>query len=219
MIQTLSVILLTSRELKSLRERLRSFHPQRNKRADAETVNFFVTLYEAFCNNAVAVVSLCLLCELYEHATRLLTIIGGYEMTVEFLCEMDKLVQLVESPVFASMRLQLLDPAKYPFLYRSMYALLMILPQSAAFVTLNRRLSCVTSGPLLGQSALQPATPPKHAAPLDFDQLTQTFSDTQQKQLAHRDALREAKNREVLAEGERTSRKLMDAIKKRAAII
>ena len=64
MIQTLSVILLTSHELKDLRERLRTFHVQRKRKPDAETVEFFVTLYEAFCNNAVATVSLCLLCEL-----------------------------------------------------------------------------------------------------------------------------------------------------------
>jgi hypothetical protein len=108
---------------------------------------------------------------MYEHAALLLTIVANYEMTVDFLCEMDKvrykpplhvdralwvsyyhrwfnrcllspshvqLVQLVESPVFASLRLQLLDPQQYPFLFRALYALLMILPQSAAFVTLQR---------------------------------------------------------------------------------
>jgi len=106
MVQTLSVILLTARELQPLRDRLRSF--RRGESADLVIATFFVTLYEAFCHNAVATVSLCLLCELYEHATTLLVIIGGMDMTVDFLCELDKLVQLIESPVFASMRLQLL---------------------------------------------------------------------------------------------------------------
>lgn len=106
MVQTLSVILLTARELQPLRDRLRTF--RRAESADPVIAAFFVTLYEAFCHNAVATVSLCLLCELYEHATTLLVIIGGMDMTVDFLCELDKLVQLIESPVFASMRLQLL---------------------------------------------------------------------------------------------------------------
>ncbi len=131
MIQTLSVILLTSRELRVLRERLRTFHRAGEPTSPA-TAQLFAILYEAFAHNAVASVSLCLLCELYEHAAMLLTIVAGYEMTVDFLCEMDKLVQLVESPVFAPLRLQLLDPQQHPHLFRALYALLMILPQSAA---------------------------------------------------------------------------------------
>ena len=92
MIQTLSIILMTARELKTLRDTLRSLL----EKNDEGTSNFFVTLYQAFSNNAVATVSLCLLCELYAHATELLKIIGGYEMSVDFLVELDKLVQLIE---------------------------------------------------------------------------------------------------------------------------
>ena len=35
---------------------------------------------------------------------------GSIEVTVEFLTEIDKLVQLIESPIFTFLRLQLLDP-------------------------------------------------------------------------------------------------------------
>ncbi len=222
MVQTLSVILLTARELQQLRDKLRSFH--NSKTPDPVIVGFFVTLYEAFCHNAVATVSLCLLCELYEHATNLLVIIGGMDMTVEFLCELDKLVQLIESPVFASMRLQLLEPQRYPFLFRSLYALLMILPQSAAFVTLHRRLSCVSSGPLQHQ-VLQQQSQSGHQQEhlskpvLMVADLTSKFQEIQLQHTKHREAQRLSSDRKIMNEQTRQGRKLLDSLKKKQAIL
>lgn len=212
MIQTLSVILLTSRELRTLRDRLRRL--RHNASSDPALVAFFCVIYEAFAHNAVATVSLCLLCELYEHAAELLTIVAGYEMTVDFLCELDKLVQLVESPVFASLRLQLLDPKEHPHLFRAIYALLMILPQSAAFLTLQRRLACV--------STLNVVDPPSSSGEtvtgVHFARLKNAFVLVQERQLAYREEQRGAKYREMLSENARVGRKLMEAIAKRAAM-
>lgn len=62
-----------------------------------------------------------------------------------FLMQIDKLVQLLESPVFVHLRLQLLDvesPHHAPLL-KSCYGLLMLLPQSDAFRSLNDRLTTV----------------------------------------------------------------------------
>lgn len=59
--------------------------------------------------------------------------------------QIDKLVQLLESPVFVHLRLQLLDvesPHHAPLL-KSCYGLLMLLPQSDAFRSLNDRLTTV----------------------------------------------------------------------------
>lgn len=67
------------------------------------------------------------------------------EITVGLLIQIDKLVQLLESPVFTALRLQLLEPDKYPYLLKAMYGLLMLLPQSSAFATLRNRLSAVSS--------------------------------------------------------------------------
>lgn len=66
-------------------------------------------------------------------------------MTVATLVQVDKLVQLLESPVFTFLRLQLLEPDRHPFLFKSLYGLLMLLPQSSAFATLRNRLTCVSS--------------------------------------------------------------------------
>ena len=59
--------------------------------------------------------------------------------------QIDKLVQLLESPIFVHLRLQMLDvesPHHAPLL-KSCYGLLMLLPQSDAFRSLNDRLTAV----------------------------------------------------------------------------
>ena len=95
---------------------------------------------------------------------------GDLEVTVEFLTEIDKLVQLLESPIFTckyrfffifictvfvnvaghvltlfflDLRLHLLDSTYNHFLRQSLYSMLMLLPQSNAFRTLKHRLDCV----------------------------------------------------------------------------
>ena len=61
---------------------------------------FFVALFRSWCYNAVATFSLCLLAQAYEQAYNLLQIFAELEMTVNILIQIDKLVQLLESPVF-----------------------------------------------------------------------------------------------------------------------
>ncbi|EEB06198.1 vacuolar protein [Schizosaccharomyces japonicus yFS275] len=108
-----------------------------------EDQSFFVCLYRAWCHNPVALFSLCLIAQAYELAANLLTVFGEIEMNMQILIQLDKLIQLIESPVFTSMRLQLLEPDRYPSLIKALYGVLMLLPQSSAFRTLRERLQCV----------------------------------------------------------------------------
>jgi len=153
----LNVILTTSPELADFRRRLRNIESR-----DGQTL--FTALYRSWCHNPVAVFSLCLLAQAYEHASNLLPIIAELEITVQLLVQIDKLVQLIESPVFTSLRLQLLEPEKNPYLFKCLYGLLMLLPQSSAFISLRNRLGAVSSlGFLhtparLGASQPQPST-------------------------------------------------------------
>jgi len=63
---------------------------------------------------------------------------------VKFLVQLDKLIRLLETPVFAYLRLQLLEPGKHTWLLKTLYGLLMLLPQqSAAFKILRTRLKTV----------------------------------------------------------------------------
>ena len=61
--------------------------------------------------------------------------------------EIDKLVQLLESPIFMHLRLQLLQSGDefQPSLFKALYGILMLLPQSSAFSTLQDRLAAVSS--------------------------------------------------------------------------
>ncbi|KAH9833697.1 ARM repeat-containing protein [Rhodofomes roseus] len=143
MVQKLNMILITSPELAEFRRRLKSLETRQDGQA------LFTTLYRSWCHNAVAVFSLCLLAQAYEHASNLLYIFADLEITVPLLVQIDKLVQLIESPVFTYLRLQLLEPEKHPHLFKCLYGLLMLLPQSSAFVSLRNRLSAVNSAGFL----------------------------------------------------------------------
>ncbi|KAI0542431.1 vacuolar protein 14 C-terminal Fig4p binding-domain-containing protein [Xylaria digitata] len=138
MVQNLNNNLITAPELADLRKRLRNLETK-----DGQM--FFVALFRSWCYNAVATFSLCLLAQAYEAAYNLLQIFAELEMTVNILIQIDKLVQLIESPVFTYLRLQLLEPERYPYLYKCLYGLLMLLPQSSAFAALKNRLNSVSS--------------------------------------------------------------------------
>ncbi|KZF21901.1 ARM repeat-containing protein [Xylona heveae TC161] len=155
MVQNLNNNLITAPELADLRKRLRNLETR-----DGQT--FFVTLFRSWCHNAVATFSLCLLAQAYEQAYNLLQIFAELEMTVNMLIQIDKLVQLLESPVFTYLRLQLLEPEKYPHLYKCLYGLLMLLPQSSAFAALKNRLNSVSA---IGYLHIAPRTTPTAPAP------------------------------------------------------
>ena len=93
MIQNLTVILLTAQELSGLRQRLVVLDQRENS-------DFFVALYKSWCHNAVSTLALCLLVQQYEHASDLVQSFGSLVASVNLLIQLDKLVQLLESPVF-----------------------------------------------------------------------------------------------------------------------
>mmetsp|Transcript_717 Transcript_717/g.1057 ORF Transcript_717/g.1057 Transcript_717/m.1057 type:complete len:705 (-) Transcript_717:240-2354(-) len=149
MVQTLNLILLTSSELFELRGLLK------NSLSSKQSNDLFLQLYQAWSHNAVSTFSLCLLAQMYELGSELVQHMADTEVTVGFLMQVDKLVQLIESPIFIQLRLQLLEPHKYPFLLKSLYGLLMLLPQSSAFACLKNRLDSVST---LGILNTNPAT-------------------------------------------------------------
>ena len=55
----------------------------------------------------------------YEHASDLIGVFREVRMGIETLVQIDRLVQILETPVFTFMRLHLLQPSKYPALLRS----------------------------------------------------------------------------------------------------
>lgn len=179
MVQTLNTILLTSTELYELRNQLKDL-------ASRESCVLFSCLYKSWCHSPVATISLCFLTQNYSHASKLLPIFGSLEITVDFLNEIDKLIQLIESPIFAYLRLQLLDSDNSQELIKSLYGLLMLLPQSEAFQLLRRRLNCIPNFHLASVSQSKPYIDPReHVRDIDFDSLLEHFKTVQER---HREA-------------------------------
>ena len=85
--------------------------------------------HETCVNEFILSTTLTLSLQNYKPACQLLQMFGSIEVTVEFLTEIDKLVQLIESPIFTFLRLQLLDPNHNFYLIRALYGILMLLPQ------------------------------------------------------------------------------------------
>ena len=144
LVQTLNLILLTAPELTSLRTSLKeSFSGP----TDSASTNTFITLFKSWCHNPVATFSLCLLAQAYELSSSLIMKFANIDVTVGFLMQIDKLVQLLESPIFIHLRLELLEvnSKKNEDLLKSLYGLLMLLPQSQAYKTLSDRLTTVSS--------------------------------------------------------------------------
>ncbi|RWS20978.1 protein VAC14-like protein [Leptotrombidium deliense] len=131
----------------------------------------------------VATVALCLLTKNYKHACDLLMLFGDLDITVEFLTEIDQLVQLIESPIFAcKYSLELLDVERNNYLVKSLYGLLMILPQGDEFHTLRKRLQCV---PTFKQSIPDNSKRDTENSPtqpkMDFKELLRRFKEVQEK--------------------------------------
>ena len=140
-VKKLNMILLTSSELFTLRGELKELKSQ-------ESVSLFVCLYKPWCNHPVAALSLCLLTQNYVHAADLAQKFGELDVTVDLLTEVDKLVQLIESPIFTYLRLQLLHPQTYPHLIQTLFGLLMLMPQTETFQYLRNRLDCIPRIPV-----------------------------------------------------------------------
>lgn len=175
-VDVLSIILLTAAELQDLRLQLRNF-------TAPATQQLFSGLYRCWCHSPVSLLALCLLTHNYAHCNALISTFGELEITVDFLTELDKLVQLIESPIFAYMRLELLSGSQSAELRGALYGLLMLLPQSEAFHTLRRRLQCA---PPPDRPALTIGPAAAAAPDTDFPALLQQFRRVQAAHRAHR---------------------------------
>jgi len=148
MVQTLNLILLTAAELHGLRSILsKSFKDNSSSTDDEDSKkpDVFYSLFHCWCHSPASTFAFCLLAQAYSIANRLISKFSQLDVSVGFLMQLDKLVQLLESPVFVHLRLQLLDVESphHTALLKSCYGLLMLLPQSDSFKIWNDRLTTV----------------------------------------------------------------------------
>jgi len=180
MVQILNLVLLTAAELQELRNLLKQSFSVQASPHDREV---FIALFRCWCHNPVATFSFCLLAQAYEVAFALIKMFDSeIDITVGFLMQIDKLVQLLESPVFIHLRLQLalgVDEPHHTALLKSLYGLLMLLPQSDAYKSLNDRLMTVCN--LKEHVGIEDSThETNHGDLLDTQDLLKRFSEVRQ---------------------------------------
>lgn len=213
-VQTLNLILLTAPELSPLRKSLQESVVQPGNSED-----IFNVLFKCWCHNPVATFSLCLLSQAYDLSAELVHKFADVDVTVGFLMQIDKLVQLIESPVFIRLRLQLLEVASpsHADLLKSLYGLLMLLPQSQAYKTLSDRLATVSSlkmhlafNPSVsgggGGAEIVKASSSKTQAPVDYSELLSHFEEIQNSHYTFRlSVFQQKKLTKTIGGGEETS--------------
>lgn len=113
----------------------------------SENEDIFWCIYSTWCYNPISLFSLCILSQKYYLSYNLIQYYGNIEPNINFLLQIDRFIQLLESPIFVHVRLSLLNETNnnFQYLIKSLYGLLMILPQSNTYHTLKERLQCITT--------------------------------------------------------------------------
>jgi len=145
--QIMSRILLTSRELFPLREKLRVL-------ATPEVCSLFCALFRVWGSEPVAVLQLCLLCGRYSAANAIVARLSRVHVTMQLLVHIDCMVKLLETTIFAHVRMDLLAPDNSD-LISTLYGLLLILPQSDTYTKLATRLNNLPDRLHLSTAAVQ----------------------------------------------------------------
>jgi len=152
LVYVLNRVLLTCRETRRLRARLRadSVHV-----ADAAP-EFLMKLVNLWFNCPVSAIALCLWLHWFDLSADLVARLATMPMTEELETQLKAFIELFESPVFMRVRLQLLATRTQPALLRAVMGIVVLLPQEKA---LHARLEIVTSQFLL--DSLSSKTPLK----------------------------------------------------------
>lgn len=82
----------------------------------------FAIVYQSWCPSPIATLSICLLAQMYEHATVLLTEFVNIDFTAVHVAELERLAQLFDLPIFNFARLQVLSPQQHAYLVKVWYA-------------------------------------------------------------------------------------------------
>ena len=108
-----------------------------------ESKSFFKKLFSLWSFNPFCTLILVLLSNNFELGYSLIKHISKMKLKAEDYIELGQVVQVFESSVFNHVRIKLLNPKKFAYLIKTLYAVLLLLPQGQAFDSLNTRLRCL----------------------------------------------------------------------------
>lgn len=129
-VQLMEVILLTGEETVFLRKRLRGVAYWTHQQSEADS-RLFDVLFKAFCCNSVSCLALCWFTEEYQVAEMIVNTLASRPLSMSLLLQADKLIKLLETPIFVHLRLHLvdIDNPTQKSMWRSICGFLMLLPQ------------------------------------------------------------------------------------------
>ena len=135
-IKYLYIYLLTIKDTENLNKLLKIL----KKNSKDFDKNFFEKIFKIWCINPISCLILCLIAEYFELSYNLLMKLGEFKLKKEYYLELSHLVRLLESSSFINIRIYLLEPIKNKYLVKTLYGILLILPQSKSYEALLKRL-------------------------------------------------------------------------------
>ena len=148
-IQQMCLVLLNSKEANELRNDLKDCigYGREVEERDRRRSRLFHILLHSFSHNLVAATSLCLWGGACRTASLFLKKIDPLDISLVFLLELDKLVEMIERPLFRHLHVRMLETDKDPLaegsgtmLFQILKNILMLIPQSACYNVLRDRL-------------------------------------------------------------------------------
>ena len=144
----LNLFLLSEKECQNIRNELSrkrtiSMNSEKDSHKNKNDANLFEKLFNLWSFNPFMAVLLTMYCNYFELSYYLTLELSKLKLNENDYVELCQIIQIFESSIFNNVRIKLLRPKKNIFLVKTLYALLMILPQSNSFDALNSRIKSV----------------------------------------------------------------------------
>ena len=114
-----------------------------NSDNDEKYNKLFLKMYNIWSINPISLLIFCVITEHFELAYNIILNLVKVQLDSDYYIHLGTLVQLLESELYDYIRIRLLEPSNNIFLIRTLYGILMLLPQGQAFNVLSNRMSNV----------------------------------------------------------------------------
>ena len=138
MINIMDIFLLVENETEKVRNKLK-----RTDDSNEENEKFFEKIFTLWSFNPISTLILCIISEKFELSYFLTLKLAEMKLNQEDYIQLTQMVQLIESSLFNGIRIKLLEPLKNILFVKTLYAILMLLPQGQAFNALANRLKSI----------------------------------------------------------------------------
>lgn len=103
----------------------------------------FIKMYNIWSINSISLLIFCVITEHFKLAYNIILNLVKVQLDNDYYIHLGTLVQLLESELYDYIRIRLLEPSNNIYLIRTLYGILMLLPQGQAFNILSNRMSNV----------------------------------------------------------------------------